>query len=126
MKSNELRIGNIVFDEHDFPLYVSAIYPAKDGTGYLIEDSSENVIPIENTKPIPLTTEILERSGFINCSEAMFQSKIGTLFLKRPFVEANHFLVKTTSLDKITSIRSLHELQNFFYSITGEEMTVVL
>lgn len=133
MKANELRIGN----------YIDCEY----GTGQIVKIDSENIFTKENgevvkesvricinkmqdsrglwnfkIKPIPLTEEILLKCGF-ECFEFDNGQPNQYRFKNRLIVIRNGNFVDYGS-DVI--INSLHQLQNLYFALTGEELTINL
>ena len=106
MKANELRIGN----------YVNWIDgKIQEITGKDIHWKEKN----DNTElspfdfaPIPLTEEWLLKFGFRESNKYLFKYKLG---LKKR--GDNYFY------DNI-SIKHVHQLQNLYFALTGEELTL--
>lgn len=120
IQANELRIGNL-FAMNDFPMYVEAIF--RD-TVYLNFEGNEGDVWEEDIKdlvPIPLTEEILLKAGF--------EKDIESLFYR------NNFIIGKTKTrwafyhnglmgGELVRIDFLHELQNLFFALTGEEIKI--
>ena len=128
MKANELRIGNLVYNSHGD---IHAIgcncfhrfrYPSMDGNP-------------SGFKPIPLTEEILLKCGF-SCTEESGTSKG---FSIGENIVTYDYLVYLTWLKRIDGkgldpypfyrngrhiVKYLHQLQNLYYALTGEELEV--
>lgn len=124
MKANELRIGNYVLKS------------LKSGNGRKIEvkidindfiricDGSE----IYNFEPIPLTEECLLKFGFKETSDKDF---IGGLYTRG---KDGFYINKETmsycgidyegTIDDIVEINYVHELQNLYFALTKEELTM--
>jgi hypothetical protein len=120
MKPQELRIGNWVLMDNE---------PTR------VESISDNAINLFSDwefyfKPIPLTPEILDKAGFrkINyyegnafgleisdshelvCNERMFWLACDDSFYNEP----------------LDHIKYLHQLQNLYFALTGEELNIQL
>jgi len=117
MKAQELRIGNLV------DLYGSVATIQRS-------DFREDVygIAIDSGKPIPLTEEWLLKFGipyndwFKNTSYLIKKSNADF----EDFKEWD-FYIQTANKDKqvmITYIHYVHQLQNLFHALTGEELTI--
>jgi len=119
IRVNELRIGNWMFDENTEENYQIG--------GYHLSwwDSSGEII---GSNPIPLTEEWLIKFGFecINPEEEDegdrdWILKGALLSIAR---EGGWFVMKqnsnTVGLD--SSFKYVHQLQNLFHSLTGEEL----
>ena len=103
IKSNELRIGNLV---------------EKEGEIYVADFITINMA--HNYNPIPLKPEILEKCGFIPTGLADFiNGEIELWQVNNEF----HYSVHD---DYHISINSVHQLQNLYFALTGEELTIQL
>jgi hypothetical protein len=118
----ELRIGNWVkhgeqnVKVNDLPYLVD---DNKDG--YLI-----NEIWADEYEPIPLTPEILEKCGFELIKKPKY--KLGHKY-KIKYSKKNGSLFQVNMGGKfliIANIRFLHQLQNLYFALTGEELNVQL
>lgn len=118
MKANELRIGNYI--NIDLPI---------SNEGKLtrigaINSKKVNGVEITKYKPIPLTEEWLIKFGFI------FGIKL------HDFVKGKHQFVEFNVLNGYfsesgvfyysmkTQIKYVHQLQNLYFALTGEELTL--
>lgn len=129
MKANELRIGNLLCvslksgkgRESHIKIGVQDIVKIKEGIGSF------------NYKPIPLTEEWLVKFGFekhfINDSELYFyriktlsHGHISFYFNSKGF---NCDLGTTSGYHfGTTQIQHVHQLQNLYFALTGEELTL--
>jgi hypothetical protein len=112
IKANELRIGNWV-NVQDQSVQLSFI------------DNEDN----EEFEPIPLTPEIVEKCGFVNKAVHEFwMSKQAThLWANVAYSMTGHVLLKDTIHSgsvRITNIKFLHQLQNLYFALTGEELEI--
>ena len=80
-------------------------------------------------EPIPLTPEILEKCGFENKKQnGLFELIIGRVRLNLIFVNSEdsvYFITSAASSFGMVHFphqRHLHQLQNLFYALTGEEL----
>lgn len=118
MKATELRIGNYVYYkcniEKCFALRNSGVdfYRGKTKNGITTQGYIYDAI-----QPIPLTEEILLKCGYATCS-----------FRDNHFVIKGHTIWKCNDLficDKNGIVlKYLHQLQNLYHALTGEELTV--
>ena len=144
LKANELRIGNYILWNSKlsspeisfltFPVEVTSILP--DKIGYIstgIEHRSESFEddllqtqtahrPLEEFEPILLTRDILEKSGFeIADANDQYSS-----YKKEPitirFVAGNSIRVNIS--DREFVCQHLHQLQNLYFDLTGEELEI--
>ena len=120
MNANELRIGNWVYDKrnkknvsvselsNDFPNEVGY----KTENGYWMTGALEY-------NPIPLTPEILEKCGFGKSDSIHFGAvitgervtdvkNVAEIYVKRVGIRAQY----------------LHQLQNIYFALTGEELKI--
>lgn len=127
MEVNELRIGNYVRYDNSF-IKVTTIAVDFNNNPIIIAHTdswtwSSNQMHIQ---PIELTEEIFIKCGFEYDKFLIIHSKLGGIYLSEPFREADYFLIKSNSGDKISSIKYLHQLQNLFFILTGEELQINL
>lgn len=135
MKSTELRIGNLIYqyikDEGfylntvDEDTFKSFIYHNEDGW-----DIDESYY-----EPIPLTEEWLVKFGFEITTDPenvhyklplvgefnesfVINRKVGYSVFYVPHVDCNNYLCFTTQ------VKSINELQNLVFALTGEELTI--
>ena len=83
----------------------------------------------EGVEPIPLTPEILEKAGFEE-----FPDSSG-LYGYEAFTKGNCYVeisptrgigVSIGSMETAQSIKYLHQLQNLYFALTGEELNIKL
>jgi len=140
MKARELRIGNWVM--YDRPCRIHAltanppiitiefglcvVYPPFKNT----EDYSEHYsfTSIEDIEPIPITPEILEKAGFRK--EHLGQGKMHLCISEDYFLTFYDNEVYLECNDSFISLhfgcKSLHQLQNLYFALTGEELEINL
>ncbi len=109
---NELRIGNFVSNGN--PVTVEH---------YFLQDS------FADFDPIPITPEILEKCGFENFAfEYIHESGVSLENMRgndgpgQPDYFYLSFVFKNASVE----IKHLHQLQNLYFALTGEELKVNL
>jgi len=109
MDSKELRIGNLI---NDNGLVESVVVE------HLIND--EYYDGLKGCKPIPLTEECLIKFGFskINGKHIEAWELIGS-----PFTWSKDCLNIGNGMS-ITNIKHVHQLQNLYFALTGEELTI--
>ena len=141
MKATELRIGNYVYYEHTTHI-VSGIhgnkvyswwvkdgepvieYEAKDISGTQVENPYIDVI--SQYEPIPLTEEWLIKLGF----EKLTDSKDGFKNTTYTYTKGISFIVYFDGVRLSTNFwmgnekHYIHQLQNLFYVLSGEELTI--
>lgn len=114
MEAKELRMGNWVDAEYSHWIKVSILDLVN------IESNPESFYPI------PLTPKILEKCGWVENKEMMFTFILPNgYFTCIPQPSANAFIIKYKN-DHIAKIKYLHQLQNLYFALTGEELEVKL
>lgn len=114
---NELRVGNIVQKLIDDQWSVSKI-----GAREFLAISEHP----EWVNPIPLTETWLLKLGFeVRDFHFFFHPKWGTVFLRTAFLNSPRFHVKTGEGSKLTCLLYVHQLQNLYFALTGEELTIL-
>ncbi len=121
MKAQDLRIGNYVFDKHGRIATVKTIGMFDNirltASGYYYFESAK----LFYCKPIPITEEWLLRFGF--------EQEYGIM----SFVKDDRSSIKITyetladfyRLYPYTyKIKYVHQLQNLYHALTGEELTL--
>jgi len=109
MQASELRIGNFI------QLGSSIVHV----THFDIRQISRGSV----YEPIPLTPEILEACGFKVTSKGFYQHpnwyNLSLKFMKGTYALRCNFMDVVA-----TNIEHLHQLQNVYHSLTGEELTI--
>lgn len=111
--SHELKINNWVnfFWQNDMPLEFLRLCPDEFSVRVIDEEC-------KRLSPIPLTPEILEGCGFEKENVWFCNRNIDIKMLDNIYeVYINEILTK---------VQSLHQLQNLYFALTGEELTVKL
>ncbi len=127
MKASDLRVGSI--------LNVSL----KSGQGRTLESAiriHDLVNIYENSgsfnyEPIPLTEEWLLKFGFTNDYESMFRKCFVLTTQEMAFVynlskqekELSTFEIKGLNIN-LERVNHVHQLQNLYFALTGEELTI--
>ena len=127
IKSNELRIGNLI--EHKA---IMCEVLSIDNEWLQIDNDQLNT-KIIDCKPIPLTEEWLLKFGFKkfkdkNINYTDYRKNNFVVILKEKFTEVEYipkqFDINSRShmlnVDKLY----VHQLQNLYFALTGEELTI--
>lgn len=124
MTTNELRIGNYVMNEPTIDDWEVII--VKPGTIIQCEISPDSYVPIQ------LTEEWLLKFGYIKFElnqiyDEWFLNFDGVLkykILQSSFnlKEVKEFVMPNS--DKPINIKYVHQLQNLYFALTGEELTL--
>lgn len=119
---NELRIGNYINN-------YNKVLSITDGGLVCTGLSIIGVVIIENPKPIPLTEQILLKCGFklyhsgSYCIDLFNENEYLAIDVKynKGFV---YIIIDDNSLK--VNLEYLHQLQNLYFALTNEELTVNL
>lgn len=121
IQPNELKIGNLVYAGVNFensditkPL---GLVPIKVQMGFT---------STENLYPIPLTPEILEKAGFKKLSYDFEFWKNSMWRLKQHKLNNEWYLTHCGEEVDCIKIKYLHQLQNLYFALTGEELNIEL
>ena len=122
MKANEFRVTNFVnYNGEMFPI----IFIGLDSVVLIRKDQSTFTVKLDRIKPISITDKILLSCGFKkrkSCFgywiyEIMFQHTVFSV--EEVDLGLCYFYIGNTH---VTQTRNVHELQNLYFSITGEEL----
>jgi len=122
MNANELRINNWVSRTDGVQIQLSNI--GRKGTN-IGPDEFPVYIEWHMFEPIPLTPEILEKCGFEKRGKNGYygNGKGNLLYIDI----SNNSLLQAGAYDSwailTTKLQHLHQLQNLYYALTGEELT---
>lgn len=120
LRPEELRIGNWVFDTEGKPNQVNM-----DALRYL---NSYGNTPICQVHPIPITEEILLKCGFIwddfeNDPPDWLCWKVGAKSTLQTDRSVNFSFIEFTTILGRIKVQYLHQLQNLYFALTGQELT---
>ena len=126
MKANELRIGNLIIGEytHDYDrkeqlLCKVVVIDSVGETQHSIwVDSNSSVETFDDFKPIPLTEDWLKRFGIKNDIDVW--ELTGVFWLQE--LEDGCFFLGCNSGWTGIEIKYVHQLQNLYFALTGEEL----
>ncbi len=124
MEAKDLRIGNLILCKELFDDYS---YRKVDEHIIVVDAVTLRLGDFENKLiPIPLTEEWLVSCGFKRDEYSLFV-KEGFLF-SLEFNQHNPVILSVMDYrsrpNKITSLSFVHQLQNLFFALTGEELTI--
>ena len=120
MKARELRIGNYVTVEHP-----------RHGEKFIeVESVTNDTINMEfrpyylgELQPIPLTEEWLLKFGFEKVKSRYEEAETFDYVLQPLYFDMANTSVKINGVyQKINYPEYVHQLQNLYYSLTGEEL----
>jgi hypothetical protein len=119
MKASELRIGNLV----DLGNRIAKVIEINHLACVVVdlEETQDTIEDYERTKPIPLTEEWLVNFGFDKLP-IVFESKKFYLYKQdnSDIWRLNH----SGTNAHITTLKYVHQLQNLYFALTGEELVV--
>lgn len=141
MKANELRIGNLVTDEFydSFKSIIKVENVNNEGINLFIEDDGNWsevayrwISPeyhLEQLRPIPITEEWVLRFGFARKSDRIYAKIINETFDIGYDFGIEHTCVLSFRSTYSTAFRRVkinyvHQLQNLYFALTGEELTI--
>lgn len=128
IKASELRLGNIVWESNSFTPgaedYNEIVIASINDIDKVIRDDLGNGYSYDSLYPIPLTPEWLERCGFkrdpdTNNYDIPTYSFGGLIMRKENKIW--RFIYKEK---RLRTINYLHQLQNLYFALTGEELTI--
>ena len=116
MKANELRIGNWV--KYFYPVMELDIpeYQVENGADIQVHDN-HNVF-----QPIPLTEEWLVKFGMVK-KMTVFEKEKNSMFAVKEWEGDYVIFWGDNRLPKVEP-KYVHQLQNLYFALTGEELTI--
>jgi len=128
MKATELRLGNLVSNMYEKTARVREIHEYPSWTGGFLVITDENKSAITTLRPISLTPEWLEKLGAL-------KDEYGDVFIEvdsdldiRLYLSTRGYMQLVKSyhcpMFDYEHIKHVHQLQNLFFAITGEELTI--
>lgn len=146
IKAQELRIGNWVIQGKYGPLPVDGYNISRLES---LEKGGNEAEYYKEFKPIPLTPEILERSGFENVSSKTgfglwilgaenvpgvhVEGPLNVCYIRKSVVIyfglsdiGTGFIYGRDCLSAAAPTQYVHQLQNLYYALTGEELEINL
>jgi hypothetical protein len=125
MEARELRIGNLVYFPNNEIVEIYGV--SKD---IVIKNNGCDFFPISviDVKPIPLTEQWLLKFGFeVNEFHKNYKIKVdyyhhSIKFYENEWVYSND--VSDASCHTIASVNYVHQLQNIYFALTNEELTI--
>jgi hypothetical protein len=117
MKASELRLGNLV----------SNMNPRHNDSILTIESIGDNhevnvfyrKYLLSELEPIPLTEEWLLKFGWVKSKEYQYYWSDSNVI-----IDLNHAGYSCLLCGITVSLKHVHELQNLYFALTGEELTL--
>lgn len=124
IRPEELRIGNWVYNPairanmQVYPMMIPQLHR-------IVSEGGQ-----PNIEPIPLTPEILEKCGFSSVKQ-IDDTGLTQYRRKSIYFETFNSKIKWSGIavgdeGVMIDLNHLHQLQNLFYALTGEELEVML
>lgn len=133
IKANELRIGNYVgvkdkrneYYKETFSIQdifgISGIYTLKEGGGTFIKNRYPGIF----IEPIPLTPEILKKAGFETTIEKSGLEEWNIYMIGNVIFHWRYEFLNFGWVNDV-DVKYLHQLQNLYFALTGEELEISL
>lgn len=123
MEQTELRLGNYLFYRGQKEAKVSSIGTNGFETTYIGKDQPNGSDDLGEYRPIPLTEECLVRFG-IHIDGQSISLKSGTIGVIQRGREGmfKYYLQSAFGMVHLDSIKYVHQLQNLYFALTGEEL----
>lgn len=129
IQANELRVGNFYYHNAEWSYREKeSIFEWNDSDWYAL---GESTIFLSNVFPIPLTSEILKKCGFIRDDNDYDVGHIDYCeWYEKEFPIIGKLITSSNGVylfDEETDtlrIKHLHQLQNLHFVLTGEELPV--
>lgn len=129
MEAKELRLNNFVIANHKTDLLSIVTWIQEDSVNVEFErqpDLTNGLVLIpKNLIPIPLTQELLEKIGFRFTYHGDY-AECGILCMLSGFFaiinDGNGFHYTGYCASTYVEINYLHQLQNLYYAVVGEEL----
>ena len=122
MDARELRIGNLMELPNGEISKVTGF--TENGKVWFVREPKheECALKINQVKPIPLTEEWLFEFGFIDDFSKDFRVRLIGHRLGDFFITEKMKLL-TSDINSV-KIKYVHQLQNLYFALTGEELTI--
>jgi len=133
MKANELRIGNYINvpETKQCPFRIDLFDYVTNGIGKFGQIISKDIHPLtwylQDLSPIPLTEEWLLKFGFyfdLKTDYDGYWKKYKEGFEIRIYKFEDYFEYGWQLGHDPIKIKYVHQLQNLYFSLTGEELTI--
>ena len=115
-KANELRIGNLVYEQYDSPYTIETITP---GWIQISDNYEEYDSEIESLRPIPLTEEWLLK---FRANKVLNVFCYDRFLLTYKTAYKYWYIQDSNTLTYLTKVEFVHEWQNFVFVMNGQEL----
>ncbi len=127
----ELRIGNIIYPNHEIAKFkgetVKVVSVCESGiietTSFFYQGAGCAGTTSDNAFGVEITPEILEKFGFVKKDNGWFKLNICKDYINLYFESLAKAELSISGLGmKMPHIQYLHQLQNLYFDLTGEEL----
>ena len=121
MEAKELRIGNWINVTFSSIVKQQVVDCMCDSVNTKCHES----LPFDFIEPIPLTEEWLLKFGFIKRNEYEFDFWQNSMWKLKEYKKKKYYILFHCS-DEVdcTLIKYVHQLQNLYFALTGEELQI--
>lgn len=124
MKANELRLGNLVYRfEEDEGFFIEKVTHYQIEELQIIEEDSSLWNDGFYLTEIPLTKEWLLKFGFI-ANQYNDEFELYPLMFDCEYTDHREWNISYDGHPLSTEIQHVHQLQNLYFALTGEELTL--
>lgn len=124
MKATELRIGNIVRCNDDGTIFKIDEITAMGLTVTVLGGGETTWIEFDQFEPITLTVKWLTDFGFMKVDDH-FENEDCWIYILPDCFELE-FITKAGRFNLFKPYQYVHQLQNLYFALTGEELTLTL
>lgn len=131
MKASELRIGvYVMLIKSGLYGMITGILKSSMHKSYTIETDCFGLNSLDSFEGIPLTEEWLLKFGFEDTSYADFIKKFNDHeYIRVSFKDYAHTTlackpIEVSDFDLKLECKYVHQLQNLYFALTGEELTI--
>ena len=128
--ANELRIGDkVLYDDNIDEVYAIHFWDSQMQPYRLLLQNQRGKmgVALSEIQPIPLTPEILEKCGFEKINSTYKEAETYDYYLRPLYFDMANMSVKINSVyQDIKFPEFLHQLQNLYFALTEEELTINL
>jgi|SRR5690554_1016277 len=128
MKATELRLGNLVSSMYEKTARVREIHEHPSWAGGFLVITDENKSAITTLRPISLTPEWLEKLGALKDEHGDVFIEVDSDSDTRLYLSTRGYMQLVKSyhcpMFDYEHIRYVHQLQNLFFCLCGEELHI--
>jgi hypothetical protein len=131
MKTQELRVGNLVKNDYSQIRVVNSIAFNPLILDYAVSFPDGEFEALDLLQPIPLTEEWFVKFGFKKDDNGNYWRDLITNYLEimqsgeyffPSYIQIPEFSFENENRVSLNRIQHVHQLQNLYYALTGEEL----